>query len=229
MNALAALLIAAGVWLLIPPGSRRRIPIAARSRSLPKTDFAAAVAAVAIALLFGGLAGVALGATAGLALRWGLTRLDTEDHRARRDELLRQAPDAVDCLASCLAAGSPLWPAMRVVAGAFGDPVGGLLTRAVDRHELGSPAEETFAEFLENAPLAQVGRVLIRSSESGGSLAESLIACAQRLREQRATHLEVKAKSVGVRVVAPLTLCFLPAFMLLGVVPIIGSMARQFF
>ena len=228
MNAAAALLIAAGVWLLLPQGSRRRIPIAAGNRSLPKTDFAAAVAGVGIAAVVGGPIGIAIGALAGLAVRWGLSRLDTEDHQARRDQLLRQAPDAVDCLASCLAAGSPLWPAMRVVGAAFGDPVGGILTRAVERHALGSTAAETFAEFLQEGPMAHVGRVLIRSSESGGALAEALIGCGQRLREERGTHLEVRAKSVGVRVVAPLTLCFLPAFMLLGIVPIVGSMARQF-
>ena len=228
MKAIAALFIAVGVWLLLPTGSRRRIPIAAGSQSLPKADYIAAFAGLAVATLMGSPVGIVLGFAAGLGLRWGFGRLGTEDHKARQDEILRQAPDAVDCLASCLAAGAPLWPAMRVVAEAFGEPVGGVLNRAVDRHDLGSSALETFSEFMQDTSLAQVGRVLVRSSESGAALADALIACAQRLREERGTQLEVKAKSVGVRVVAPLTLCFLPAFMLFGVVPIVGSLANQF-
>lgn len=222
---MTVLLIAAGVWLLMPTGSRRRIPLATRSRALPMTDFAAAFAGLGSALFVGGLAGVAVGVLVGFGARWGLSRLSTEDHKAQRDALLRQAPDAVDCLASCLAAGAPLWSAMRVVADAFGEPMAGVLSRAVDRHELGSTAADTFAEFV--GPLAPLGRVLVRSSESGGALADALVACADRMRQERGTQLEVKANEVGVKVVAPLTLCFLPAFMLLAIVPIVGSLASS--
>jgi Flp pilus assembly protein TadB len=217
-------LLAAGVWLLMPAGSRRRLPLPTRSRHLPINDLAGVSVGLGVALLVGGLVGVAVGLAVGVAARVVVGRLSTEDDAERVEALFRQAPDAVDCLASCLAAGAPLWTALRVVAQAFGDPVAGVFTRAVERHELGSPAPETFAEFLTDPHLGAVGRVLVRSSESGGALAESLVACSQRLRSDRASYLELKARAVGVKAVGPLTVCFLPAFLLLAVVPIVGSM-----
>lgn len=230
MTLLVGVLVAAGTWLLLPSPSRRRLPTAASpDRRLPVMDLAAVAVALGVAVFVGGVLGIASGIAAGVVARMVLPRLSTEDHKAAREALLRQAPDALDCLAACLAAGAPLWSAMRVVGQAFGDPMASVLSRAVERHELGSPPVETFAEMLGDSPLAPVGRILVRSSESGGALADSLIAAAGRLREQRGAELEVKARAVGVKVVGPLTVCFLPAFVLLAVVPIVGSMAMDLF
>jgi Flp pilus assembly protein TadB len=227
---LVGALVAAGTWLLMPGSSRRRVPVTAGpARGLPVMDLAAVAVALGVAVVVGGVLGIALGLATGVVAHVGLPRLSTEDRKAAREAVLRQAPDALDCLAACLAAGAPLWSAMRVVGQAFGDPIAGVLTRAVERHDLGSPPVETFAEMLGDSPLARVGRILVRSSESGGALADSLIAAAERLREQRGAELEVKARAVGVKVVGPLTVCFLPAFVLLAVVPVVGSMAMELF
>jgi hypothetical protein len=42
---------------------------------------------------------------------------------------------------------------------------------------------------------------------------------ARQLREAAADALSAEVRTVGVRAAAPLTLCFLPAFICLGVVP----------
>jgi len=94
---------------------------------------------------------------------------------------------------------------------------------------MGATHADTFAELLEDAVLAPVGRVLLRSVESGGALTRSLVACAEQMRYERAGELERRARAVGVKAVAPLGLCFLPAFVLLAVVPIIGSMVQSLF
>jgi hypothetical protein len=49
------------------------------------------------------------------------------------------------------------------------------------------------------------------------------------MRQERAGELELRARAVGVKAVAPLGVCFLPAFVLLAVVPIVGSMLRTLF
>jgi hypothetical protein len=41
--------------------------------------------------------------------------------------------------------------------------------------------------------------------------------------------VEVAARSAGVRSVAPLAACYLPAFILLGIVPVVASMATDMF
>lgn len=229
MKGVAFLLVAVGAWLWVPATSRSRLALPRPGSSrFSAPDLAAAVAGLAVALLVGGFAGILAGVAVGVAARTGLRRIGPDD-KPRRDALARQAPDAVDCLASCLAAGAPLWSAMQVVGEAFGEPIAGMLTRSVQRHAMGSPASETFAQWISEPVLAPVGRLLVRSSESGGSLTSSLVACAQRMRQERAGELELRARAVGVKAVAPLGVCFLPAFVLLAVVPIVGSMLRTLF
>lgn len=222
-------LLCVGLWLVLPGGSAGRLP--RRPSRLPRVsgvDAASGLAAVAAGLLVGGLTGWLIGIAGAVVIRVVLARLSDEDP-ARREDLARQVPDAVDCLASCLAAGAPLWPAATVVADAFGDPIAGVLRRCVAKHALGSPYEETFAELLAQPALAPVGRVLLRSVESGAALTDALVMCAQRLRQDRAAELERRAQAVGVKAVAPLGLCFLPAFIVLAVVPIVGSLVRTLF
>ena len=45
------------------------------------------------------------------------------------------------------------------------------------------------------------------------------------MRRDRQRAVEVAAQAAGVRAVAPLAACFLPAFLLLGVVPVVASLA----
>lgn len=219
-------LLTAGLWLLWPASSRSRLTSGHPSRAGQGIDMAAVVLGLGVAVLVSGGLGVFLGAGAGLAARWGLQRIGP-DKKPAEEALARQAPDAVDCLASCLAAGAPLWTALPIVADAFGEPLAGMWRRAGDRHELGSPTEEVFAEWLDEPLLAPVARLLVRSAESGGALATSLVANAERMREERAGALELRARAVGVQAVVPLGLCFLPAFILLAVVPIVGSLVTE--
>ncbi|HQR80573.1 MAG TPA: type II secretion system F family protein [Actinomycetota bacterium] len=226
---MSVVLLCVGCWLLLPARSRGRLPRSpGRRLGLTASDSAAAFAGLGVAVLLGGPLGMGLGIAAAWALRQGLNRL-ADGGGARREELARQAPEAIDCLASCLAAGAPLWSAMPVVADAFGDPVAGVLRRCVGRHALGSPHEEVFAELVAEPELAPVGRVLLRAVESGAALTSSLVSCAEQMRHDRAAELERRARAVGVKAVAPLGVCFLPAFMLLAVVPIVGSLLRSLF
>jgi len=68
-----------------------------------------------------------------------------------------------------------------------------------------------------------------RSAESGAPLAEGLSRLAEDRRRERRTQTQVRARNVGVKAAGPLAACFLPAFMLVGVVPTVaGSFQRLF-
>jgi pilus assembly protein TadC len=54
-------------------------------------------------------------------------------------------------------------------------------------------------------------------------LAETLFSHAESARVARQAAIEASAKAVGVRCVLPLVLCFLPAFLLLGIIPTVVS------
>lgn len=230
MRLLPLTLLGLGIWLAVPSDSRPRVPsdVPKAPSRLHVQDGAALLAGLGTAVVLGGLFGVLVGIAVGGGAHWLFRRLAADDS-ARREALARQAPDAVDCLASCLFAGAPLWTAIAVVADAFGEPIAGVLGRCAGRHAMGAAHADTFAELLEDPVLAPVGRVLLRSVESGGALTRSLVACAEQMRYERAGELERRARSVGVKAVAPLGLCFLPAFVLLAVVPIIGSMVQSLF
>ncbi len=223
-------MVAVGLLLFLTPASRRRLmgspeAVVASGRS---GVVAALVLGTGVAVLVGGLGGVLAGVVCASGARWALQRMASGDG-GRAKQIARQAPDAVDCLAACLAAGAELWTAMEVVADAFDEPMRGVLRRAVTRHWLGSAYADTLAEMLDEASLAAVARVLLRSVESGSGAARALAAGADQMRRDRTAELERRARSLGVKAVAPLGLCFLPAFVVVAVVPIVGSLLRDLF
>jgi pilus assembly protein TadC len=69
-------------------------------------------------------------------------------------------------------------------------------------------------------------RVVARASRTGAPMAESVrLLAADEAERARWDALE-RARRAGVQAVGPLAACFLPAFVLLGVVPMIVGVAR---
>jgi tight adherence protein B len=69
-------------------------------------------------------------------------------------------------------------------------------------------------------------RALGRADESGARLATTLSGVAERAREDAHAATIAAARRAGVAAVAPLGLCFLPAFLLIGVVPVVLGSAH---
>jgi Type II secretion system (T2SS), protein F len=150
-------------------------------------------------------------------------------------------PAALDLLAACLAAGGSVAAALEAVANAFeaGSPgearrargsrsdggVGDLLKGAGRLTALGAAPEVAWAQALADPHWAAVGRSVIRAHHSGASLAEVLTRAADDCRRTLRTSAEAAAARAAVRAVVPLGLCFLPAFVLVGVVPVVAGFA----
>ena len=161
---------------------------------------------------------VLLGATA-----VGLGLLEPAVVRRRRERLIVDAPQALDLLAACLAAGMPVRLAGRVVAEAFDGPVAEDLGRVLALTDLGMAETDAWRSLAGHPQLGPAATDLSRSVESGTLMVEALGRHAAAAREARRTVLVVRARSVGVRSVLPLMACFIPAFLLLGVVPTVVS------
>jgi pilus assembly protein TadC len=58
-------------------------------------------------------------------------------------------------------------------------------------------------------------------------LVDVLPVIAEELRRDARVRAEAAARSAGVRAVLPLVACFLPAFLLIGVVPVVASLAQS--
>jgi pilus assembly protein TadC len=67
--------------------------------------------------------------------------------------------------------------------------------------------------------------VLIRAAESGSSVGGGLRALAVQLRAAAVARAETAVQRAGVWILAPLGLCFLPAFVCLGVLPLVLGIA----
>ncbi|WP_374728288.1 type II secretion system F family protein [Catenuloplanes atrovinosus] len=200
----------------------------ARERPRPAVLIAgAAGGGAAVALLFGGWAGVGLGVAAAVGTFLVLRRLEPASARRLRLQAVADLPLAADLLSATLRAGAPVDRAADAVADALGGPLAVHLARVARSLRLGAPAEEAWAYLSEVPGAERVVAAAIRSSASGAALAGALTRLADDLRTDRAVAAQVAAHRAGVLVVLPLGLCFLPAFVLAGLAPVIIAVLSE--
>jgi pilus assembly protein TadC len=198
----------------------RRPPGPVRREGPLRRWLLAAGAAVAVGILLGGALGLGVAVAVLLLAERGLRRVHDGASNAH---VLRELPVACDLLAVCVAAGVPLPGALVAVAGAVPDALGVELERVAGMARLGAGAATA---WVGAAPaLEPLARTLRRSETSGARAAPALRALAADLRASARTATDTAVRRAGVRVLAPLGLCFLPAFVCLGVVPLVIGIA----
>lgn len=79
----------------------------------------------------------------------------------------------------------------------------------------------------QSAQLAELGVQLSFAHATGAPTAELLHVSARQLRTRRRHESQRRAEELGVKMVLPLGICFLPAFILLGVIPVIIGLLPQ--
>jgi Flp pilus assembly protein TadB len=169
----------------------------------------------------GGLVGLVAG-LAGAVIAWQvLGRAESPADRRRREELERDLPTAVHLLGACLDAGAATSGALGTVAGALPGAVADELLVVRRRLALGVDPVTVWRSLAEHPQLRPLGRSLARAHQSGASVRVAVEALAVELAAQSRGRTDALARSVEVRAAAPLGVCFLPAFVLLGVVPMV--------
>ncbi len=81
--------------------------------------------------------------------------------------------------------------------------------------------------LLISTSLALIDRVVRLASTA--ALEVQVAPAAAALRKTHVAAVEARARAAGVRSVAPLALCFLPAYLLVGVVPVVAGFAGDLF
>ena len=140
-----------------------------------------------------------------------------------------QASVVADVLAATLAAGAPIDAALRGAAEASDQPTRGHLERVMSALEWGADPYQAWTRLLDDPGFAPVARVVVRSHATGASMSGALESAAAALRKTHVAAVEARARAAGVRSVAPLALCFLPAYLLVGVVPVVAGFAGDLF
>ena len=150
---------------------------------------------------------------------------------------------AIDLLAVCLRGGMATSAALGSVAAVLTGVVEGTAGRGGASHpdasvvfagvaaatELGSEPATAWRPWVEHAVYGQLARALIVTGESGSAVAARLESVAKQLRIAGGYRATARAQRAGVALMAPLGLCFLPAFVCLGVVPVVVGIAGQVF
>ena len=191
-----------------PAGRHRRIVIAA-------------AAGLAVVAVIGHWWAVPFGIGAGVGVDQFLRRREPADVRAARLRAVTDLPLGADLLAAVLRAGAPVDRAVSAVADALGGPLGERLDRVGRSLRLGAEPPEAWAHLADVPGADRLVAAAVRSSTSGGALAGALTRLADDLRGDRSVAVEAAAHRAGVLIVLPLGLCFLPAFVLAGLVPVV--------
>ena len=158
-------------------------------------------------------------ATGVLVLGW----IEPRSARSRRQQLIMEVPQALELMAACLGAGLPARTACAAVVRTFEGAVADDLGQVLALQQLGVPDAAAWRTLHDHPQLGLAAADLARSVESGTSMVEGLRHQAAAAREARRSVLQVRARTVGVRSVLPLMMCFIPSFLLLGIVPAVVS------
>lgn len=136
-----------------------------------------------------------------------------ESHPELDDELLWVV------VASALRSGASLLRALDVVANALGAVQGAQLRRFVVRVRWGA----SWSQATDQAPprLRPLLATLAPAWEVGASADVALRLLAEQRRRERQSAAQTSAARLAVHLVLPLGLCFLPAFVTLGLVPLV--------
>jgi pilus assembly protein TadC len=177
-------------------------------------------------VLIGGLAGVLVGLAAGFGVRrWRQRRTPTQAEEYDVTLAARQLPLAADLVAACIAAGASPVAAAQAVGEALGGPVGERLARGAAEVRLGGEPGDAWRR-LASIPGAQgLARLLQRSDESGVPAAVPVGRLAAEARAEWGRSATARARRAAVMVTAPVGLCFLPAFLAIGVLPVVIGLA----
>lgn len=171
-----------------------------------------------------------LGVVGGGAVARRLPGLGSLLRRARpRDPAVgAQLPPALDLLATCLLAGVSLRAAVETVAAASEPETAALLDLVSAQLRIGRAPADAWRSLADDPWWGEVARDMARSATSGTSLIQGLRVHAAEARRELETVRLRRARTVGVRSVMPMMACYLPAFVLVGVIPIIAGLLGRF-
>jgi pilus assembly protein TadC len=148
------------------------------------------------------------------------------------------AASSFDVLAACLRCGMAVSTAASATAPSAPAPLARMLNRAADLLALGAepatawtnlPSRRVGAPGLRAGPVDNHADALLRlarrSASSGAALAQGVAELADHSRHEAADAASAAAERASVLIAGPLGLCYLPAFVCLGIVPVVAGLA----
>ncbi len=143
---------------------------------------------------------------------------------------LREVPLMLDLVAVMLEAGAPVSRALGTLADSCNRPLAEGIARVRAALDLGldwDAAWDAVVDAKNGAPpegLTELRRALHFAVATGAPSAALIYARSTQLRRTQHRNAEKRAAALGVQLVLPLGLCALPAFICLGIAPVVLAM-----
>lgn len=125
----------------------------------------------------------------------------------------------LELVAAALRSGAGVPRALEATGVAIGGPDGAVLTRTAHALVLGASWERAWADV--PTVLHPMVRALRGAWLDGAAPGDALRAAGDEVRHERRSTARTAAARLGVRLVLPLGACYLPAFVLVGLVPVL--------
>jgi pilus assembly protein TadC len=171
-----------------------------------------------------GRAGPFVGVVAAVAAWVAIGRAESPQARRDREDVRRELPHLVDLFAATLRAGAAPGDGLAVVCAALPGAAADRLGTVSARLALGIDPVQVWESLVEDPDLAPLGRTLARAQATGASVVRSVEHLADELAGRARADVEERARAVGVKAALPLGLCLLPAFILVGIVPLVAGL-----
>ncbi|BBX28987.1 type II secretion system F family protein [Mycolicibacterium alvei] len=154
------------------------------------------------------------------------TRVDTR--RVHTDDPLAAA-STFDLFSACLAAGMAVSTAAAAATASAPPTLAPMLRRAAELLALGADPARAWAGggdvVSQDKNAEALLRLARRSAASGSALADGVAELAAQARHDATAAADAVAERASVLVAGPLGLCYLPAFLCLGVIPVVAGLA----
>jgi Flp pilus assembly protein TadB len=182
------------------------------------------LAGLAGAVFVGGPVGPAAGFAGAVGVWVVIGRAEPPAVRRLREQAVADLPHVVGLLASALRSGAATGEAVRVVGAALPGSAADRLAPVSARLALGADPVQVWEQLAEDDALGPLGRALARAQVTGAPVVRSVERLADELAASARAETEDRARAVGVKAALPLGLCLLPAFVLIGIVPLVAGL-----
>ena len=196
--------------------------------SVPARVTAVVLVGIAAMWVVGGIAAPAVGGGVAVAAWFWLGRLDAATVVRAREDAVAALPLTAELLSAAIAAGSAPLVAVEAVGAAVGGRLGAGLVAAAAAARVGLEPSAAWANLAADPVLRPLARALAGADRHGVSPVAMLRRVAEDARDAARWDAEARARALGARAAAPLGLCFLPAFVLVGIVPVVAAAGPLF-
>lgn len=146
--------------------------------------------------------------------------------RTKQPSPLAVAAD-IELFAASVQSGLSVQQATSVVAELAADDTADLWRPLAALTTLGVSAERAWGQLPPCPGLSDLATLVVMSGQSGASIASGCQRIVDTLRADASAAATARAERAGVLISIPLAVCFLPAFIVLGLVPVLISLGLQ--